>query len=70
MLRYLGGGLLVLLWPVGLPAGLFYAMRTRRARIIGGTLLTIEDPRSYSWAPRDILYACTYSLYDICWGPR
>ena len=60
MLRYLGGGLLVLLWPVGLPAGLFYAMRTRRARIIGGTLLTIEGPRNYSWAPRNIL--CAYSL--------
>ena len=41
-LRYLGGGALVLLWPVGLPAGLFFAMHARRAKIIAGDEATLR----------------------------
>jgi hypothetical protein len=41
-LRYLGGGALVLLWPVGLPAGLFYAMHKHRAKILIGDEATLR----------------------------
>ena len=41
-LRYLGGGTLVLLWPMGLPAGLFCAMYTRRAKILIGDEATLR----------------------------
>jgi hypothetical protein len=32
-LRWVGGGFLVLLWPIGLPAGLFFAMYRVRGKI-------------------------------------
>jgi hypothetical protein len=41
-LRWLGGGALVLLWPIGLPAGLFYAMHARRAKILAGDEATLR----------------------------
>lgn len=41
-LRYLGGGALVLLWPIGLPAGLFHAIYQRREKILAGDETTLR----------------------------
>jgi hypothetical protein len=40
--RYLGGGILVLVWSIGLPAGLFYAMYKRRTKILAGDEATLR----------------------------
>ena len=42
-LRYLGGGALVLLWPIGLPAGLDEGLLSLSL----STLLYVENPYSY-----------------------
>ena len=41
-LRFLGAGALVLLWSIGMPAGLFFAMYKRRAKILAGDESTLR----------------------------
>ena len=67
-LRYLGGGALVLLWPVGMPAGLFYAMHARRAKIVAGDEATL---RTFAFVLGALVLGgeCLDSTLPQTWAP-